>query len=159
MDEFDEIYRKYAPQIYRYLMGLCRNPQTAEDLCQDTFYQALKSIHRYDGSCKLEVWLCQIAKHLWYKELRKYRKQTPVELANDIPHEALLPEAHSIQKEELLQISSFLHTLPETMRNVVYLRTLEELSFKEIGKMLGKSETWARVTYHRARQKIRRKLL
>lgn len=159
MSEFEEIYQKYYPQTYKYLMSLCRNSQIAEELCQDTFCQALQSIERYDGSCKLGVWLCQIAKHLWYKELRRHDKHPSVEVTEDITHETLSLEEHSIQKEEKLRIFSFLHSLPEAMREVVYLRLSGELSFREIGQILGKTENWARVTYYRAKQKIRSELL
>ncbi|MCL2632096.1 MAG: RNA polymerase subunit sigma, partial [Coriobacteriia bacterium] len=61
--KLDDIYAEHAQTVYRYLLSLCRNDKVAEELTQETFYQAIRSINKYDGSCKLSVWLCQIAKH------------------------------------------------------------------------------------------------
>ena len=56
----DVIYREYANTVKRFLVSLSGNFDLAEDLTQETFYQAYKSIHRYNGKCKMSVWLCQI---------------------------------------------------------------------------------------------------
>ena len=69
--DLDAVYRQHAQTVYKFLLSQCRDPQTAEELTQETFYQAVRSIDRFDGSCKVSVWLCQIAKHLWYQHLRK----------------------------------------------------------------------------------------
>ena len=64
MKDLDTVYRQHAQTVYKFLLSQCRDPQTAEELTQETFYQAVRSIDRFDGSCKVSVWLCQIAKHL-----------------------------------------------------------------------------------------------
>ena len=79
MEDMDAIYRRHAHTVYKFLLAQCRDPDLAEELTQETFYQAVRSIGRFDGSCKLSVWLCQIAKHLWYQQLRK-RQKAPVPL-------------------------------------------------------------------------------
>ena len=77
MMDMDSIYREQANAVFKYLMTLCYEEDTAQELTQETFYQAVKSAGKYDGSCKVSTWLCQIAKHLWYQELdRRKRKGT-----------------------------------------------------------------------------------
>jgi len=71
----DGIYKEYADLIYKHLFSLSLNAQTAEELTQETFYRAMLSINTYNGNCKMSTWLCQIAKHLWYKELDKNRRK------------------------------------------------------------------------------------
>ena len=85
MKDLDTVYRQHAQTVYKFLLSQCRDPQTAEELTQETFYQAVRSIDRFDGSCKVSVWLCQIAKHLWYQHLRKANRET------ELPEEAELP--------------------------------------------------------------------
>ena len=83
MKDLDTVYRQHAQTVYKFLLSQCRDPQTAEELTQETFYQAVRSIDRFDGSCKVSVWLCQIAKHLWYRHLQKNKRQTE-SLSEDI---------------------------------------------------------------------------
>ena len=78
MKDLDTVYRQHAQTVYKFLLSQCRDPQTAEELTQETFYQAVRSIDRFDGSCKVSVWLCQIAKHLWYQNLRKRKPEEPL---------------------------------------------------------------------------------
>ena len=123
----EQVYRRHARTVYKFLLAQCRDPGLAEELTQETFYQAVKSVDRFDGTCKVSVWLCQIAKHLWYQHLRKQKREAP-----------LSPE-----------------DLPEPAREVVYLRAFGGLSFREIGDVCGRTETWARVTFYRSKEKLR----
>ena len=75
MLNMDSAYREYAQAVYRFLMSLCHDEETAEELTQETFYQAVRCANKYDGTCKVSTWLCQIAKHLWYRELEKRSKK------------------------------------------------------------------------------------
>lgn len=68
-EKIDQIYRENAQAIYKYLCSLTRDCGLAEELTQETFFQAIKGIDKFRGDCKISVWLCQIAKNLWYKEL------------------------------------------------------------------------------------------
>ena len=160
MENFDILYKKYYPQVYRYLLSICRNAEIAEELTQETFYQAFQSINRYDGSCKFYVWLCQIAKHLWCKELRrnkKYSNTNNIEkntAAQFIP----APDESVIKKENIFSLFSALHKLTEPTKEVMLLRITGELSYKEIGQLFNKTESWARVTYYRGKQQLRRYL-
>ena len=84
MQSMEEMYQQYSNTIYRYLLCLCQNAEVAEDLTQETFVIALKKIHQFRGKCKVSTWLCQIAKHLWYKEVGKRKKKPTEELTEQI---------------------------------------------------------------------------
>ncbi|MCI9676831.1 MAG: sigma-70 family RNA polymerase sigma factor [Lachnospiraceae bacterium] len=155
----EEIYQENVNLVYRFLLKNCRDPQLAEELTQETFLRAMDSIERYDYSCKIGVWLCQIAKHIYLQYLAKRGKEMP---SGDIPLEWMPGENTEgkgiedqlIKKYELLDVLKDMQNLPEQMREVIYLRTMADLSFKEIGEILGKSENWARVTFYRGKERL-----
>ena len=154
MDDMSAIYRQHAQTVYKFLLAQCRDPDLAEELTQETFYQAVRSADRFDGGCKVSVWLCQIAKHLWYQHLRKRNREAPMpEEGIDVP----LPSAEEglLEQEGRLELLRQVHQLPEAQKEVVYLRAFGGLSFREIGDVLGKTETWARVTFYRSKEKLR----
>ena len=154
MDDMDAIYRSHAQTVYKFLLAQCHDPDLAEDLTQETFYQAVRSIGRFDGSCKLSVWLCQIAKHLWYQYLRKHQRE-PSSLESVSEPAAPSAEDGLLEQEGRLTLLRQIHQLPELQREVVYLRAFGNLSFREIGDVLGKTENWARVTFYRSKEKLR----
>lgn len=153
--KMEQVYEDNARAVYKYLFCLTHNADLSEELLQETFYQAMKGIDRFRGECKISVWLCQIAKRLWYKELAR-RKAEPVPVSEtaeeisafgDIEHEYLL-------NAEKVEAFRMLHKLDETTREVMYLRLTGDLSFAEIGSIMEKSENWARVTFYRGKQKL-----
>ena len=155
--DLHEAYARHARTVYRFLLSQCGDADLAEELTQETFYRAVCSIHRYNGDCKLSTWLCQIAKHLWYQHLRRQKRESP--LPED-GGEALVPPAPSAETEVLVQTGRVdllrrVHALPEPYREVVYLRSFGGLSFREIGDVLGKTETWARVTFYRGKERVK----
>ena len=154
MDDMEQIYRQHARTVYRFLLAQCGDGDLAEELTQETFYQALRSIDRYDGSCKLSVWLCQIARHLWYQHLRRKGREAPMP---DEPPERPVPSAEeeTLDRQAHLGLVRQVHDLPEPYREVVYLRAFGQLSFREIGDVLGKTENWARVTFYRGKEKLK----
>ncbi len=152
--DLDQIYREHAKGVFRYLFSLSHDEALTEELTQETFYRAVYSIDTYDGSCKLFVWLCQIAKHMWYQELEKRRRCPQQQLSEDIPSCAATPEDTSLMSAEKIALYKAIHSLAEPMREVVHMRLSGEFSFAEIGGILGKSENWARVTFYRAKQRI-----
>ena len=154
MDDMDAVYRAHAQTVYKFLLAQCHDPDLAEELTQETFYQAVRSIGRFDGSCKLSVWLCQIAKHLWYQHLRKH-KRDPVPLESTLETSVPSAEDGVLEQEGRLSLLRQIHQLPELQREVVYLRAFGNLSFREIGDVLGKTENWARVTFYRSKEKLR----
>lgn len=152
--EMGGIYKEHAQMVFRYLMSLCKEEQLAEELTQETFYRAIKSSNRYDGTCKISTWLCQIAKHLWYQELDKRAKKGTFELNDEIPSTNTNVEEAICLKENKMELMKDIYKLDQTSKEVVLLRITGAFSFKEIGEILNKSENWARVKYYRAKQKI-----
>lgn len=155
MEDMEKVYQRHAQTVYKFLLAQCRDPTLAEELTQEAFYQAVKSVDRFDGSCKVSVWLCQIAKHLWFQHLRKRKREAPVP-TGDLP-EAPGPSAEEglLEREGRMDLLRLVHNLPEPAREVVYLRAFGGLSFREIGDVMGKTETWARVAFYRSKEKLR----
>jgi RNA polymerase sigma factor (sigma-70 family) len=154
MLNMDSVYKEYAQTVYRYLMSVCHEPDTAEELTQETFYRAVLGAHKYDYTCKVSTWLCQIAKHLWYQELEKRRKKGTTTLHEELSQSAAPPDEQMLIREEKMTLFRKVHMLEETAKEVVLLRVTGAFSFREIAELFGKNENWARVTYYRARQKL-----
>lgn len=154
MEDMEQIYREHAKTVYKFLLSLCRSAPLAEELTQETFYQAVRSINRFDGSCKISVWLCQIGKHLWYQYLQKNKREVPAE-AEVLDVAVASAEEETLARESHVELLRQIHRLPEQTREVVYLRVFGGLSFREIGDVLGKTETWARVTFYRGKERIK----
>lgn len=157
MTDFQEVYDLYFREVYRYALSLCRNRSVAEEITQETFFKALAKLDSFDGKCKISVWLCQIAKNTYISMCRKdkylnFHADTDLFRSNDSIEEILF------DKETAFAIHKVLHTLDEPYKEVFSLRTFGELSFKQIAELFGKTEAWARVTYHRARLKIKEDL-
>jgi len=156
--EMDEVYQSYAQTVYKYLLSLSRDDDLAEELTAETFYQAYKSIHRYNAECKMVVWLCQIAKHLWYRELERRKKYRSVDLDDvcEVEDRRMTPDLTILASESKVGIYRQLHLLDAATREVMYLRLMGDLSYREIGDVLGKSENWARVTFYRGKEKMKK---
>ncbi len=155
--DFSEIYNKFFKDVYKYLLSLCKNPTTAEELTQETFFKALNHIEEFDGKCKLYVWLCQIAKNTYFSY---YKKENRYEYDFDLENTQLTDDIEQslLKKETAFEIHKIVHTLEEPYKEVFILRLFSELSFAQIAELFGKTESWARVTYHRARLKIKEDL-
>jgi len=154
LQDIDLLYKEHAKSVFKYLNSITYDADLAEELTQETFYRALYSLDTYNGSCKVSVWLCQIAKHIWYQELEKRNKSNVTVINENLPSSDMLIDENMILSEEKLKLFSAIHALDEQMREVMYLRLSGEFNFREIGQILGKDETWARVTFYRAKQKI-----
>ncbi len=153
MSAMDEIYQKYAQTVYKYLMSRTHDMNLSEELTQETFFQAVRSIGKYDGSCHITTWLCAIASNV----LQTYRRKHPPEAGlTELDHTDVSVSDTFMQTEERVSLLKKLHALQEPYREVMYLRIFCDLSFNEIGEIYGKSENWARVTYYRGREKLRK---
>lgn len=153
MDDFEDIYKRYYSQVYFYILGLSRNRHIAEEITQETFFKVLKKIDSFKGECRVNVWITQIAKNTYYNYCRK-RKLDPESSLEGLETEENIEET-LIDKELAQQIHMILHKLPEPYKEVFWMRTFGELPFREIANIHNKTESWARVTYHRARLMIR----
>jgi len=155
LQSMDEIYQQYAQTVYKYLISKIHNEDLAEELTQETFCQAIKSINHFDGKCKISTWLCAIAKNLYLAHLRK----NPVhEDVDEVDVSVDSAENEALENLGKMELMKKLHELEEPYREVTYLRVFGGLSFAEIGEVLGKSENWARVTFYRGKEKLRKEV-
>ena len=153
MSGFEDIYTQYAKPVYRFLLKLTGSEDQAEELLQETFYKALVHIDRFEGRCSLYTWLCQIGKNAWLKECRRKKRYSDggVDAVNTAVGSL---ESAIIDKEEAFLIRQAVYRLEEPYKEVFILHTFGQLKFKEIAAVFGKTESWARVTYHRAKCRI-----
>ena len=157
--DLDAVYREYASLVYRFLYAHTHDAHWSEELMQETFLRVVTSIERYDGSSKLSVWICQIAKHVWYQELHKKKRTETVELTDKMEDCAVSDgEDDVLRRENSRELYGAIHCLAEPEREVVLYRMTGELSFREIGEIMGRSENWCRTVFYRAKQKIRKEL-
>ena len=154
MSEFEKIYSEYFTDIYKFVLSLCHNETVAEDIAQETFLKAIENINNFKSGCTLKVWLCQIAKNTYISYYRKNKKiiKQDIELTDDSF------ELKLIDKETAFEIHKVLHDLDEPYKEVFSLRIFSELSFVQIGELFKKTESWARVTFHRAKIKLKEKI-
>jgi len=155
MQNMEQIYEEYFEIVYKYLFCLTHNSDISEELTQETFYRAVKKIDTYKGECKISVWLCQIAKNLWFDQCRKNKKKINIE--EDLLSQYAIDtiEEKVISNDEKIYLYKKMQNLDEKTREVMYLRITGELSFKEIGTVLNKTENWARVTFYRGKSKLK----
>ena len=151
MPDFEAVYREYFADVYQYVLALSRDEQTAEEVTQETFFKALTAIDSFRGDCQLRVWLCQIARNQYLTLCRERKKFTDAEPE---PGDSGIEEGFA-DREDARRLHILLHALPEPYKEVFSLRTFGELPFSQIGELFGKTESWARVTYFRARQKLK----
>ena len=160
MTDFEKIYKEYFNDVYLYIKRLSGDEHVAEDITSETFFKALKSIDSFRGECEIRVWLCQIAKNSYYSYVKKNSKIQDVDETELIN----LPDnknnvADEVQsKLQAFAIQKVLHEIDEPYREVFMWRVYAELSFKEIAGIFNKNENWACVTYHRARNQIKKRL-
>ena len=156
MQDIEKIYEEYFETVNKYLFCLTHNNDISEELTQETFYKAVKKIDTYNGNCKMSVWLCQIAKNLWYDECRKNKKVINAEGSGLLNVQALdTIEEQVISNDEKISLYKRMQTLDDRTREVMYLRLTGELSFKEIGTIMNKTENWARVTFYRGKNQLK----
>ena len=148
----EELYDRYSGMVKAYLTRLSGSSELAEELTQETFYQAVRSIDRFDGRCSASTWLCGIAKHLYIDAVRRRKPTEP--LPEDIPSGEDFAEK-IVRKDQAMIAHRYLHSLEEPYREVFTLRTFCDLSHTQIAELFKKSASWSRVTYYRARQMLR----
>ena len=155
MAQMDEIYRNYASTVYKYLLSRTRNRDLAEELTQETFYQAVRTIDRYDGSCTVSTWLCAIAKNQFLAWQRRHPEEPEI---TDYTQTAPDTGDAVLASMERVALMKLLHRLEEPWRELLWLRIYGTLSFKEIGEIFGKTENWARVNYYRGKEKLKKEI-
>ena len=151
VEEFEAVYRQYFSQVYKYALALSRDESVAEEVTQETLFRALSASDSFRGDCQLRVWLCQIARNQYLtlcRERKRFADSGPEPGDDGI-------EAGFADREDARRLHRLLHGMAEPYKEVFSLRTFGELPFSQIGELFGKTESWARVTYFRARQKLK----
>ena len=154
MKDFDAVFRAYYDDVFRFLRGLSASEPLAEELTQETFFRAFRSIGDYRGESELRVWLCSIARNLYYSHYRKEKQLTGEDVPEDYVADGADLSELIADKELALRLHRVLHGIREPYKEVFSLRMFGELSFREIGDLFDKSEHWACVTFHRAKAMI-----
>ena len=144
-------------KVFSYVMTLAKDRNDAEEITQETFFRAISTEKSFNGESESFTWLCAIAKNIFIDEKRRYAREDD-ELSEELPDNDKGIEQKLSDKAMSLKIHSILHQLEEPYKEVFQLRVFGELSFAEVGSIFGKTETWARVTYHRARLKIKERM-
>ncbi len=152
-DISDKVLCAEYEAVFRYTLSLCHNETEAEDITQEVFFKALNARHSFQGSSSLYTWLCSIAKNLWFNRCKKDNREVRIEEISNVQAENSLGE-YLVNKDTALKIHKVLHILNEPYKEVFTLRIFGELSFSDIAKLFSKTESWARVTYHRSKKII-----
>lgn len=156
----EEIYIRYSKTIYRYLYSLTKNHEISEELMQETFCTAIKAIDKFRGESSVLSWLCAIAKNKWKNYLSKNNKIHLIELDESIGDWILSDDLEEkvISGSKIIKLQEEINILDEELKELMYLRVNGEYSFKQIGEILNKNETWARVNFFRIKNKLKEKM-
>ena len=157
MQDIENIYKEYAKTVYKYIFCLTGNKELSEEIVQETFVVAIKNIDKFKGYCKVSTWHCQIAKYIWYKILKKEKKEEKIsfETVEDVVVSDMLLEEKVLEKQEKIEVFKKIQTLDEQTRTVMYLRILGNLEYNEIAEIMNKTPSWARVVFFRGKQKLK----
>ena len=157
MTDFGKIYSEYFSSVYKYVLALSRDESIAEEVTQETFFKAIRHIEQFNGTCKLYVWLCQIAKNTYFTLYQKQKRSVPgidkglSDVTSDL-------ETAYLDKEAARQLHILLHNLNEPYREVFILRVFAELPFLQIGELFGKTDSWARLIFYRAKKQLQEEI-
>jgi RNA polymerase sigma-70 factor (ECF subfamily) len=143
--------------VKKYVRYLCQNEDVAEEIAQETFFKAMRHISQFNGSCTLYVWLCQIAKNTYFTFLKKQKKFIP-EIDDQYQDKRIDFETAYLNKEETKRLHILLHNLSEPYKEVFTLRVFGELPYLQIGELFGKTDSWARLIFHRAKKQLQEEI-
>ena len=152
-EEFEKIYIRYFNDVFFFLKKLSKDENIAEEITSETFFKAMRSIDSFRGETDIRVWLCQIAKNCYFSHLKKQQRVVDID-SLELTDDKDTIEEQILSRSDAMQIHLLLHNLDEPYKEVFMLRVFGELSFKQIAEIFQKTDNWACVTYHRARNKI-----
>ncbi|MDY3014819.1 MAG: RNA polymerase sigma factor [Evtepia sp.] len=158
MSEFEAVYLAHFEKVYRYVLSLCQNSALAEEITQETFCKAMEHMDQFDGKGRISTWLCQIAKNTYLSHYRKHKRLVPEASGEDWAGTASDMEEAYLDRETARTLHRLLHQLREPYKEVFMLRTFGELPFGQIGEIFGKTDSWARLVFYRAKNELRRRL-
>lgn len=153
--DIEKLYNEYFKIVYKYLICLTHNKEIAEDLSQETFCKAISKIDTFKGNCKISVWLCEIAKNLWLNELKKNKRIVSIEDQEELTNMKYSVEDEFFLEQDKIDLHKKIYNLDSKVKEIFYLKLFANLTFKEIGEIMGKSEVWARVNFYRGKEKIK----
>lgn len=153
MTDYGEIYAEYFSDVYKYVLSLSRDESIAEEVTQETFFKAMRNINQFNGTCKLYVWLCQIAKNTYFTLYQK-QKRIVSDIDLDLFDTTSDLETDYLDKDTAKRLHISLHNLNEPYKEVFTLRVFGELSFSQIGELFGKTDSWARLIFYRAKKEL-----
>ena len=156
MEDFTEVYRTHYLRVHRFFWALSGNEHQADELTQEVFCRAILHIGRYRDQGSMLTWLCPIGKNLWISECRKRKRLVPLEDAPPVSVPG--PEEAILEQERQQALRRAILTLPEEQRDVVILHIYGNIPLKAIAAQKGKSESWGKVTFYRAKQKLAQEL-
>lgn len=155
-EAFERLYEASYMRVFSYVMTLAADRHLAEEVTQETFLRAFSKLNRFRGESDEVTWLCAIARNLLCDEKRRQGR------LGDMPEEAVARERgveqSAVERDDSFRIHMALHALEEPYREIFELRVFGELSFQQIGRIFNRTENWARVTFHRARAKLRERM-
>lgn len=154
MKKIEDVYKEYANIIYKYVYSFSKSKDIAEEITQETFLIAVENIKKFRGECKISVWLCQIAKHAFFKYIKKRKMEIPIDEVKDVIDEKVLID-EICKKDEKDRLLKKIEKLKEPMQSIVKLRLETDFTFKEIGRIYGKNENWAKVIFFRGKEKLK----
>lgn len=154
MQSIEEVYVQYFQIVYKYVLYLTNGDKTvSEDITSETFAIAVEKINTFKGKCKISVWLCQIAKFLYFKEVKR-NKKIKFEDINELCQSENF-EDDLIEQEDKKKVFNDIERLDKDTKNVIYMRVIGNFTFEEIAKLTGKTANWARVKYFRGKEKLK----
>ena len=160
MQNMDEIYSKYVDIVYKYVLCLTGNEDIKEEIVKENFVVAIRDINKFRGECKISSWLCQISKYIWYKKLKKEKRNKEISLDN-LQDSLVMEESieeNFCNKVDKIELFKKLQKLDEDTRNVMYLRIFGNFEYSEIAEIMNKTSNWARVVFFRGKQKLKEEL-
>ena len=157
MTAFEKLFKENREFIFKYLIKMTRDASLSEELTQETFFRAYINYASLQNKEKASVWLCQIAKNTYFAWYNEQKKKAPIESLEAINDSESIEDAF-IRKELSQKALTCLHELEEPYKEVFMLSVFGNFSLKEISSIFGKSESWARVTFYRAKQKLLEKM-
>lgn len=155
MQDMEQIYKQYSKVVYKYIFCLTQSEEISKEIVQETFLVAVKNIKYFKGNCKITTWLCQIAKFIWYKEVKKKHKEISLEEIEDSTLIENSMEEIICNNEEKISLLKEIQKLDSETRNIMYLRVLGNLEYNEIADIVNRTPNWARVTFFRGKEKIK----
>ncbi len=156
MDDLERICNLHYKYVKSYALSLCLNEAFAEDITQETFYNAIKKIDGFKNDCKIETWLCSIARNIYLNSKRKKQAENILDYPNLVADSNI--EENAIKNEYVKRILAEAVKLETPYKEVFYMKTLGDMPYSTIADVFDKTENWARVTYFRAKKQIEERM-